>query len=221
MLTELILDKLNLFYDDVAKKKHGSARAFTYGEIIDRVVSTHGCSAYTLFPEIGEQTFNRMMKKAFPDTVLTGGEQTWQYYFLSLIKHKYCGTCNTIKSFSEFPNNKSSSCGIAAQCKSCRSVAQQGGYSKYKDSHIKSYEKNTGKIKSRNIENKLNRGKRVVPWTEKEAIADFYHNCPEGFHVDHEIPLQGKEVSGLHVLANLQYLPANQNLAKSNKYLGC
>ena len=63
MLTELILDKLNLFYDDVAKKKHGSARAFTYGEIIDRVVSTHGCSAYTLFPEIGEQTFNRMMKR--------------------------------------------------------------------------------------------------------------------------------------------------------------
>lgn len=221
MFTDLILDKLDIFYDDVAKKKHGSAREFSYGEILDRILSKHGCAAYTLFPEIGEQTFHRMMKKAFPNVRLNGGEETWQYYFLSIINHKYCGTCNIVKSFSEFPNYKANTSGIASQCKDCRSIVQQGGYSKYKDSHLKSYEKNAGKIKARNVENKLNRGKRVVPWTEKEAIADFYHNCPKGFHVDHEIPLQGKEVSGLHVLANLQYLPANENLAKSNKYLGC
>jgi hypothetical protein len=96
-------------------------------------------------------------------------------------------------------------------------MEQQGSYEKYKDSHIKSHIKNAGKIRARNIMQKLNRSRRIVPWTEKEAIDTFYHNCPIGYHVDHILPLQGKEVSGLHVLANLQYLPARDNMSKGNK----
>lgn len=54
------------------------------------------------------------------------------------------------------------------------------------------------------------------PWADLEAIKQFYLKCPPGYHVDHIIPINGKDITGLHVLENLQYLPACENIAKSN-----
>ena len=59
---------------------------------------------------------------------------------------------------------------------------------------------------------------RTPAWADLEAIKQFYLNCPKGYHVDHIVPLQGVNVSGFHVLNNLQYLSASENCSKGNKY---
>jgi hypothetical protein len=57
-------------------------------------------------------------------------------------------------------------------------------------------------------------------WANMDAIRAFYEARPEGHHVDHIIPLNGKNVCGLHVLENLQYLPASENCRKRNIFNG-
>lgn len=221
MFTEMILDKLGVFYDDLAKKKHGSSPDISYGELIDRLLNDKGTKAgKETFPEIGEQTFNRIMRKVFPEVRLNGGTQTWYFYLLAFIEHKNCGNCNTIKPFTSFHKDvTNSSLGLASMCKECRAIEQQGNYKKYYDKHQESYAKNYGKIRERQNRHKGERSLRIPAWSQKELIEQFYNNCPDGYHVDHIIPLKGDTVSGLHVIENLQYLTITDNLKKSNKYL--
>lgn len=90
--------------------------------------------------------------------------------------------------------------------------------SRCRDIQKRYYEKNSHLIKASASTHRGQRALRIPCWSELDKIAEFYLHCPEGHEVDHIYPLQGKTVSGLHVLGNLQYLPRSENRSKHNKF---
>lgn len=82
-------------------------------------------------------------------------------------------------------------------------------------------QENKGKELAKARRYQLAKKHRIPGWLTEEQrleMVRIYENCPKGHEVDHIIPLQGKNVSGLHVPENLQYLPTQENRRKSNKY---
>ncbi len=67
----------------------------------------------------------------------------------------------------------------------------------------------------------------VPAWADKEKIKEIYLEARRlrketgiDYHVDHIIPLFGKNVCGLHIETNLQIILGVENLRKNNKFEG-
>jgi hypothetical protein len=81
-------------------------------------------------------------------------------------------------------------------------------------------QKNAGKVTAYARAYQLAKKRAMPTWltdVQVKQIEDFYANRPAGYHVDHIMPIKGKNSCGLHVPWNLQYLPATENVKKSNK----
>lgn len=77
---------------------------------------------------------------------------------------------------------------------------------------------NPERVNARNARRRAAKLQRTPAWRNLDAITAIYITCPKGYDVDHIIPLQSKNVSGLHVESNLQCLPLSENRSKNNKF---
>jgi len=70
------------------------------------------------------------------------------------------------------------------------------------------------KVRAVSAHYRANVRNQTPPDADRKAIKEFYDNCPEGYEVDHIIPISK---NGMHTLSNLQYLTIRENRQKSNK----
>lgn len=120
---------------------------------------------------------------------------------------KPCTVCSATKSFAAFSKDPRAKDGLHSRCKACDNLA----VAKWRKDNPGKHNANSARWRAAKL-------RRTPPWADLKAIQQFYVNRPEGKAGDHIIPLRGKLVSGLHVLANLQYLPASKNASKSNNF---
>lgn len=81
------------------------------------------------------------------------------------------------------------------------------------------------KAKAASARRRSRKLQRTPTWANRDKIleayklADFMSDLMQTpYHVDHEIPLQSKLVSGLHVHTNLRVIPGVENLRKHNRF---
>lgn len=89
------------------------------------------------------------------------------------------------------------------------------------------YRRNKGYYSEKSQRRKRQMDKASLHGQYREATVEVYCNSPEGYEIDHIIPLIGKDwvegkykqvICGLHVPWNLQYLPKRENRSKSSKF---
>lgn len=151
-----------------------------------------------------------------------------------------CSWCKEDKPLDNFHKKSSSKTGYRSYCKSCASAYEKKRYVKGADKikeRVYAYRKLKGKklLERRNFLRNLSGQHRQASSlrhrVKTKGIAEYYlEDCQkfykhakdceivsgQKYHVDHIIPLKDKNVCGLHVPWNLQVLPSDINLKKSN-----
>ena len=153
---------------------------------------------------------------------------------------KVCIACNQDKALSEFTLKRGKP---NAQCKTCKYAKDQFYREQNKDKTSKRNTKYWEQVKGTEKQKENNSKKcqtyrkqhpekfrhytsfrralklKATPqWANLKQIEQIYLKCPEGFEVDHVIPLNHDLVCGLHVESNLQYLTIEENRRKSNNF---
>lgn len=188
--------------------------------------------------------FSEGTRNKYPQFKASKGNSPWKHWLLSLISYRQCSKCGRLLSFNFFTKRNGEKLGIGYECKDCEKVYREENITyqiKYKLlnreatrewmqkyyidnkstilSRMETYYQNNKKdFFARAAKRRASKLQATPKWADLGVIKEIYRTCPEGYHVDHVIPLQHPLVCGLHCEFNLQHLSAHENLSKGNKY---
>lgn len=133
-------------------------------------------------------------------------------YFLLEYGYKRCASCSEILVLHSFCKNSAEAIGYNSKCRECVSQLRK---------------LEAAKVNALTAKRRANKKHAEPKWLtsdQKSSINNFYTEAKNKtiesgipYQVDHIVPLQGKNVCGLHVPWNLQVITATDNQRKGAK----
>lgn len=215
MISELIARKIcyKLSVDAQLPLQLSNKPVLTYTKLVQALIEVTTVNEAASILSVKESDLVQFIKKYLRPLAHNKGARTrWCTYLLGLVDLKLCSYCNEIYGIEDFSvRNTGEKCSVCTECNRERNkvyTSVVSGSVAYRNKH----RYKTAIRRARKI--------RATPsWSNLSDIREIYRLCPEGYHVDHIIPLKGYLVSGLHVPSNLQYLTVEENLNKGNKFV--
>lgn len=145
---------------------------------------------------------------------------------------KECNKCYERKSIESFHKNRRYKDGHYNQCRECHKEQVRKNWLENKDTYRKRmrkhYQENKESYRAKKIRYYNKQSKATPPWLTQQQVnqmkekywlaKDLKAVSGQEYHVDHIVPINGKNICGLHVPWNLQVLPSDLNLSKGNSF---
>jgi hypothetical protein len=142
-----------------------------------------------------------------------------------------CYVCKIQKPLNDFHQHSTGKYGVNTTCKNCKSLYRKNHYLANKEKQLKQCSKWSSNNLNKKREYRSKRRALILKatplWASRDSIkqiyteADFLTKVTNiKYEVDHIIPLQGKNVCGLHVQNNLRIISMTENRKKAYNYEG-
>jgi hypothetical protein len=219
MLTDILIDRILSETGFTSTDRLKTRRIITYSNLFHSLISNdllHNVATdLELTDDIVEKICHRYLRPIFPEKT---SASNWGNFLLGLVSYKKCRTCSEYLHYNYYCHNKSTWDNKSYICQYCKAINRKKFTDDNPEYNKQTYIDHKDEYIARAIQYKTKRNIATPPWADLVKIKEIYRTCPDGYHVDHIVPLQGELVCGLHVESNLQHLPALENRQKSNKF---